>query len=429
LSLCFYLILASTHPPAAQNQSLDPAFAKVPFDQWFSGGKQASFRWSAHIFPPRLSHHQRLLTMIRLQVDGADLAKRRGKGELLMLFQVKDAEGRRFQDHGIVDLEKLDQNIKSSDIIYTESVFVMPGDYHLALALYDTATGEHSVKAEKFHVPPLKNDPLPELWRDLPPVEVVPIADPPDGWFLPTLRGRLRAASNTQHPLVIDVIVNVTPTERLTGRRAFQDTNLGVLISPLRTIAEARPANASMNVELVDVARQRVLFRQDGFRIPDWERMKASLTPQMSATIDVQSLEDRRQDAAFLVREIEQRIAGGDRSSTIVVVLSRPVSFESGQDLPPIEQSARSGTKVFYLRCHSQWNIQPGSAHEYAAEAAASRRGGGMISRGPARLPLETLPDQLAPLLDLFAPRLYDIESPEQFRKALATILAEISSM
>jgi hypothetical protein len=40
-----------------------------------------------------------------------------------------------------------------------------------------------------------------------------------------------------------------------------------------------------------------------------------------------------------------------------------------------------------------------------------------------------TMPDQLAPLFAPLAARLFDVETPEQFRKALATLLGEISGM
>jgi hypothetical protein len=427
--LYLLLSLAAVVPIAAQSQSLDPEFTKVPFDQWFAGGRQARINWSARIFPPRLSDHQRLWTGIQLQVDGAELARRRGQGQLLMFVQVKDAAGRRFQTHESVDLEKLEEGIKSSDIIYSQRVFVMPGDYRVALALYDTATQEYSIKEEKLHVAALDKDPLPGLWRDLPLVEIVPFAEPPDSWFLPTIRGRLRASLDTQRALSIEVIVNVTPTERFLGSRQIQDRSLGVLISTLKVISEIESRNASVNVELVDLSRQRVIYHQESVRNLDWEGMKASLAAQQPATIDVQSLENRSQNASFFVKEVERKLAGEDRTPRILIILSRPVSFEAGEDLRPIVATAYLGCKVFYLRYHYQWAEQPTPLSGYSAERSGPRRGGVMLPGGPARLMKAAFADQLAPLFKPLAPRLFDIETPEQFRKVFATLLAEMASM
>jgi hypothetical protein len=44
----------------------------------------------------------------------------------------------------------------------SESAFVVPGDYSVAFAVYDTATGEHAAKRDILHVLPLGADPLPD---------------------------------------------------------------------------------------------------------------------------------------------------------------------------------------------------------------------------------------------------------------------------
>src|SRR5438105_4661314 len=116
----------------AQRGSLDPEFAKVPFGDWFEGGEQARMKWSASVSRPHLSVHQRLMVEVRITVDGAELARRRGNGELLMLMQFKDSEGRLYQDHGSMDLEKVEDAIRTEDVIYNQRAFVLPGDYRIA---------------------------------------------------------------------------------------------------------------------------------------------------------------------------------------------------------------------------------------------------------------------------------------------------------
>jgi hypothetical protein len=84
---------------------------------------------------------------------------------------------------------------------------------------------------------------------------------------------------------------------------------------------------------------------------------------------------------------------------------------------------------VFYLRYHYQWAEQPTPLSGYSAERSGPRRGGVMLPGGPARLMKAAFADQLAPLFKPLAPRLFDIETPEQFRKVFATLLAEMASM
>ena len=339
----------------AQRGSADPEFAKVPFEQWLSGAGQAQIKWTARILPATLSSFQRLLAGIEVRVDGAELARRRGEGQLMIFVQLSDETGAAWQDHGTIDLEKVEAGLKSSDVLYTESAFVLPGDYRVAIAIFDTATGEHSVRKDKLHVAPLKNDPLPQAWRDLPPVEFRPAAEPPDSWFLPTLTGRLYLPLEVKRPIRIDVFVNLTPSERVSGSLRARDRNLGALLPALKTISQIDSTNASLNVTLLDLSRRRVIFHQEQVRELDWPAMKTSIEEADPGTIDVKSLADRRHNAEFFVTEVSRRI--DPRQSTpparVVIVLSSPVAFEPGEDLRPIQIAPAPDCRVFYFRFHA----------------------------------------------------------------------------
>jgi hypothetical protein len=428
------LSVAAVAQVFAQSGSLDPAFAKVPFDQWFAGGEQAQIRWTARVSQPQLSSHQRLLAQVELQLDGADIAKRRGKGLLVMFVQLNDEEGLAYQNHGTIDLEKIEEGIKSQYLSYTQSAFVLPGDYRISLAIFDTVTGEHSVRREKLHVSPLKNDRLPDAWRDLPPVEFVPNIEPPDSWYLPMMTGRLHLPVETRHPARIEVLVNLTPSERISGPQSIQHRNLDNLIPALKAISQVDFGNAPLHVCLLDLSRRRVIFHQDDKRELDWPRIRDSLSEADPGTIDVKSLEERRHNAGFFVTEVSRRIGADPKISPpdmpgllrVLIILSSPMEFESGEDLQPIRVGPTPDCRVFYIRYQAR-TVRP-SAPVQPNRGRRSRSGYPGSS-----LPVRPIPtaqiDQLEPTLKPLAPRLFDVETPEQFRKALATVLAEISGL
>src|SRR3984957_12454107 len=120
----------------AQRRSLDPEFAKVPFDEWFKGGDQAQIKWKIRIFPPRLSNHQRLVTQITVALDGAELAKRRGEGQMIAFVQITDQQGRPYQNHATIPLSKVEEGWKSSEVTFDLVAFVLPGEYRIAIAIY-----------------------------------------------------------------------------------------------------------------------------------------------------------------------------------------------------------------------------------------------------------------------------------------------------
>ena len=370
------------------------------------------------------------MARVEVQMDGAELARRRGKGQLVIFVRLTDAEGRPYQDHGSIDLEKIEEGIRNQNVTYAESAFVLPGDYRVAVAIFDTATGEHSAKQEKLHVPAPKNDPLPDAWRDLPPVELIPHAEPPDSWYLPTVAGRLHLPAETRRPVQIAVMVNLTPSERLSHSQQVPERNLGALLPALKVISQMAVRNGSLSVALLDLARRRVTFHQEDIHNLDWPALRDSLKEADAGTIDVKSLEDRHHKVEFFEAQVRGRIrpvakeksSGAAAPARVLIVLSNPVEFESGEDLQPIRLAPESDCRVFYIRYHP--HIVPPAVPPPALARGRRQRPG-----LPPPAIRETQIDQLAPTLKPLGPQLFDVETPEQFRKALATTLAGISSL
>jgi hypothetical protein len=394
----------------------DAAFATIPFDQWLTQKQQTPIHWTLNISNPALSAHQRLGVIIEAQVDGAELARRRGEGKLLVLAQLMDGNNRTWQNHVETDLEHVEEGIKSNNVIFSQAFFVLPGNYRVAVAIFDTASGEHNVIQRTLHVAPLKNDPLPDLWRDLPGAEFFTPAPVPDRWFLPSVEGRLRLRVETRHPAAVSLMVNLTPAERFSASSRIQNRNLGALLPSTKVLSEVDWHNAKFGIELLDLSRRRVAFRQDDMQLLHRADARGALSDATAGTIDVKTLANRSLTADFFLNQIAQKIqapSAPGKPSRVVIILSASVFFEPGVAMHPIGMSAPPDVTVFYVRFNE---AQP-----------------------PARLPASPdfippprrlLPeDQLEPLLRPLAPRLFDVTTPVEFRRALAAILAEIAKL
>jgi hypothetical protein len=408
-------------PVLAQSGLADPEFAKVPFAKWLEGTGQAQIKWSVRLRPPALSRFQRLATRVEVRVDGAELL-RRSKGSAVFLVQLTDDAGGVWQDHGTIEPQKVEDALGSSEVIYTESIFVVPGDYQVAVAVLFTETGEHAVRKEKLHVAPLKNDPLPQSWRDMPRVEFRPSVDPPDNWYEPAAGGRLYLPVKPREPVRIRVLVNLTPSEESAGPMRSQDANLGALFPALKAIAQIDAGEAPFDIALLDLSRRRVVFEQEHAHSLDWTAVKTALKQADPGTIDVKALADRRQNAAFFVSEVARRIdpAQTSQPARVLIVLSGSMSFEHGQDLRSIRITPPPDCRVYYFR-FAHWLPRT----VYPRSRVRGRR------EVPDLPPLTEMHrsgelDQLAPTLKPLGPRVFDVDRPEQFRKALATMLAEI---
>jgi hypothetical protein len=414
-------ILAPAPQVFAQGGSPDPVFASIPFEHWLTEGGQTKIRWMVGVSGGQLSSHQRLLARVTIELDGEELDKRRGQGQLILLVQFKDRAGRAYQTHQSIELKEVREAARSQSFVYTQDAFVAPGDYGVTFAFFATATEEHCIAQRTFHVATLKNDPLPEAWRDLPPVEFLSDASTPDAWYLPSVSGRLRLPLETTRPVRIELLVNLTPSEQASAMRRSSRT-LGALIPALKVISQVDARNGSLNIAALDLARRRVSFEQDSAGGLDWPRLKLSLAQADPNVIDVHSLENRGQNAQFFVTEVSRRIAAGGEPVRILIVLSPPMVFDHGEDLHPIQLTNGVNCRVFYIRYHSR-QMRPPSATFLPRSASGRHPIPPIHSSSGAEL--DSLEQTLKPL----KPRLFDVYSPEQFRKALGAVLDEISRM
>jgi hypothetical protein len=415
VTILLVFALASASGLSARDGS-DPVFATVPFDQWLEQKQQTPIHWTLSISAPALSAHQRLSVILNARVDGAELARRRGKGKLLVLAQLTDGKNRTWENHVETDLEHVEEGIKHNNIIFSQSFFALPGHYRVAVAVFDTASGEHNIIQRTLYVAPLKNDPLPDLWRDLPSVEFFTPERVPDRWFLPSVEGRLSLPVETRHPAEVSLLVNLTPAERFASSSRVQNRNLGALLPSTKVLSEVAWHNAKFSIELLDLSRRRVAFRQDDMQLLRWADARGSLTEANASTIDVKALANRRFDADFFLDQIAQKIqapAAPGKSSRVVIIFSAAVFFEPGVAMHPMGMSAPPDATVFYVRF---------------PQAQSVPRLPDNPDLIPAPRPL--LPeDQLEPLLRPLSPRLFDVTTPQEFRRALAAILAEIARM
>jgi len=417
----FPLLVALAASPLAVRAQTDPVFAQVPFGQWLSEGDQSHMRWSVRMSEPQLSTHQRLIASIDVEVDGAELAKRRGKGQFLVLLRVNDEKGRVWQNHLEMDLEHMEEGMKANNAVFSQLVFLLPGDYRIAVAIFANATGEHGVIKRRLHVSPLKNDPLPGAWRDLPAVEFITPSMPPDSWYLPSIQGKLRLAVETREPVHVDLVVNLTPSEQVTGSTRVQNRNFGVLLPATKVLSQVDWGNSTFSIALLDLSRRRVTYKQDDMRGLDWSKAGSSLTEVNPGIIDIKSLENRQYNAEFFLDEIRRSIGAkrpAPRGSRVLIVLSSAVQFASGQDVHPIRLDGPTDAKVFYIRYQPPPRIVVGPP----IAGRRGRPGNGVANFGPQF-------DQLEPLLKPLEPRLFVVGTPEQFRRALATILTEIAKL
>jgi hypothetical protein len=421
-------VLIASVAALAQNgrdtSAANPTLPAVPFDRWLAERNQARFRWSARVSSVALANSQRLQARVEIEVDGNELVKRRGQGELVLFVEFKDSDRHVFRTHQALPLREVTDIAAKSNFVYTQPALVVPGDYRVAFAILDTRTGDHAAIERTLHVAPLRSDPLPDSWTGLPPVEFIARADPPDAWFEPYLAGHLHLPLEMRRPLRVEVLVNASPSAIGPRFRTGQvnSRSLADLLPALKVISQVELGDGMLNVSVFDLTRRQVLFTQARLNPQsqplDWTRLRPALLEADPNKIDVRDLAHRQENAQFFVEEVRRRIA----VECALIVLSGPMEFASGDDLRPIELAQKPPGRVFYIRYHPL----PVLVNDVPPRPARPNRGRGFPQ--PRILAPEPA-DALEPLLKPLQPRLFDVNSAEQFRKALADLMKEIARM
>ena len=239
---------------------------------------------------------------------------------------------------------------------------------------------------------------------------------------MPSVKGRVQFSTAPRQPLRIDLIANITPSESQSGSLRVQDRNLGFIIPALKLLAQTEFKDSSLNVALMDLVRQRVTFKQENVDDLDWPTMRKSLAAADPGVIDVKSLENRRQNARFFLREINKRV-GEKPSSRVLIIFSSAVAFDSGQDMEPLRLESPTDCHVYYIRFQSE----PARVF-YGPERPGSRgRRGPMPGQNVSLISPEM--DHLAPLLKALSPKVFDVKSAIEMRRAIASILNDIAAL
>lgn len=413
------------------------------------------------MLPVQLSIHQRLVQRIQAIVPGRELENRRGRGELVVLTRITDSDGRHWQTGIRLNLINVQAGVKSQELTFTVAAFVQPGDYHLFIALCDTKTMEHSFIRRTLRVAPLKPDPLPEAWLGLPPVEFLPAVESPDSWFLPDVKGLLHLPVESKQPARVDLLVNVTPSERSNAPASSLRRSMASVIPAMKILSGLKTPVQPPGVAVVDLARHRITFDVANAATLDWTVLGKALTASNPAVIDVKSLAGQRSMREYFADEVARR-AGPPGPPRWLIVMSGSLFFSKQEETPLPELPPDPNRHIIYMHFTSGFGSSgfgafgfggsangggrpgrgapslPGLGPDPGAQIAPAERirgpepgrgpaggGQGRGRGGPGGAPF---PDDLEHVLKSMGARVINVTTPEQFRKDLASLIAEISA-
>lgn len=377
----------------------DPAIESLPFDQWKAKGPCEQIPWTFKTYFLGMSFAERFVERLEIDVAGNELAARVADGRLVALVEVIDDQSKVYRNWGEFKLKRMNGDFRRNEVHIYWDAFVTPGNFRVNVALYDTATREHSFSSRPVIVKPYRNDVLTGAWSGLPSLEFLDPSTGLDADYRPEISGSLHLPVTDRPPLHLRLILNSAVSRDLAGRPGWGTYYLSEMIASLKTLSEVDVGDGTRDVTVLDLARLHKSFEQTELGPLDWPNLKTALQDTESGSIDIQSLQNRKSQATFLRDELEQRVvmrgdsaAPQERDSLcLTVLLSTYMSFESPGDVT-LAAGPSGGCRFYYLR--------------YATFSQM---------------------DGVERILKPLHPRVLDIKTPFDLRRAIAAILGDLA--
>ena len=402
--------LPGARPAGAQESAPAPAPVDVPLplDEWVRAGEIEEIPWEVQVSPAYLRTDQRLAVDFTLRVPGPALNSLGPTHELFWLVRLQepggawlnsDEPGRTPLEHPLTERNEL-------EIILT--ALLRPGKYRAAILLYDRLSDKRSLAVREFEVGPLRPEPLPEAFRNLPPVEFLTAVSGWDAYFQPELQGKLWLPLQTKRPVELEILVNFSTTKQYSGRLVAHYVNLKQVMGMLKPLTEIQLTNGRVSVTGFDLNARKVIFEQEDLTELDWPRLREAVSAMNPRVVSVEELLASQQRAAYFRDLLGERLhsrgdhRGGSGSSDaqpapyrVFIVVSHYTLFPQGSDLTPVPAPEKCDCRVYYLR------FQLGRASW----------------------------DELEAVMKRLKPRRFEIRRPRDLRRALATILNELGKL
>jgi len=366
----------------------------IPISDWLNAGEHAEIPWRFTIRPPYLRIDQRLELSYTARISGKDLNRSGSAHELFLVNRISSPDGEWLHEAHIVrhTADAIANNLQAEFLM---RVVVQPGDYLLWSVLYDRRTGKHSVAKRKIRIPELRDDPLPDLYRRMPLVEFPDIGDSSAGG-VGFLNSQLYLPVHNKRPVEVDLISMLSAPEQWTGRmrvmRAHNDSTLGALAA----LSQLELDQGSLSITGLDLSRRQVMFEQHDFDHVHWDSLVSAMKKAQSPDISAEALQGAKNNGAFFREILSRRLSdeNGDADAMhVIIVVTSAQLFESGSDLRPLQIEGDCNCRVFYLRF---------------------------------RLTLNDVFDQLDKVMKPLRPRIFNLMSARDLRKAISQIVEEL---
>ena len=420
LALFAPLLTLSLAVSAQQSQPASTAEdASFNTEQWLNGPDRRDIPWQVKVWPPILTFQQRYLVIFFGSLDLDDLRKKEVR-DFTIQIKVQCGSGQWLSGEDTSNYEVRLSAPPRTDVTFFSAVYALPGEYRVAILLYDGLHRKINVRHQRVRVPDVKGNALPHLTRGFPEIEFpsrmpgmnkdqAPIKDP--GWS--PAEGPENLPIPALRPLLIDVLLDVSEPDamllpwhmRATDRqlaaqfRYYENAKLMVQLGSV--LSHLQPAQGCVRLSAADMSRMHVVLDRQSASKWNWKQFEDSLYAVDLDRVDAKTLSIQQGRSVFtdqflvdLANDTTPCEAGGPAPDHVVILVSHHLRYPRHTPVTPIQPADCPHCRFVYLRL------------TYF---------------------LDEREDRYQDMLRLLHPRSFRFSTPRDFRKVLAQLTQELS--
>jgi hypothetical protein len=409
-------VISSSASSGVANEAPGPS---IPLESWLQGPDRQDFSWHVNVGKAWLTFQQRQAVQVHISFLVRDLVNA-GLSSQNLYFAVLVAgrDGRWIHEASLRIFEP-PQDLQPSDTVHSlHSMYVRPGTYRIAVVAFDGVNRRGNLWRTDLSVPPLRDDPLPEIDHNLPEVEFLRpehLLQINRGYGTPVIidpfsfgSGELDLPVKNTRPLVVDIVANISLSETTNTRRGEApewryQLNAGYILQIANVVSQLKLNGGCVRVSALDIRREKIFADHEDAGHLDWRQITHELEVQNRSKIDVGVLAEQKQLPSFLAHHLEGLFDAPSpcRSSIesplhVLIVVSDAFLFPNGAHLVTVETSHASGAQCYYLR---------------------------VVPIRGARF------DEIDNVLKPLRPRRFDFSDPVKFRKYLAHLVTDLETI
>jgi hypothetical protein len=278
------------------------------------------------------------------------------------------------------------------ELWFSDWVFTRPGDYFLWFVLYDRGTGKHNVAKRRVQVSSSQMMPSPMLrmifLRSSCRVSATGTAARFSAF---TAALPVRNKQNVS----VEVISVLSPPEQWTGQRSILRSHNEQIAAVKSMFSQLRLASGSLSITGLDVIRREVPFRQSRVDQIDWNDFTQALQKVNNETVSTETLLGSKSGGTFFRNSLAQHLTDPGGELRVVIVVASRSMLPRGSDLQPLKIAADCRCRIYHIRFRHN---------------------------------VRDMFDDLEKIIKPLRPKTFNLETPYDLRKALATIIKELET-